>query len=410
MACYRGRAQAGTQLTQSLSGFPEQSVMTIAEFIDGNLEEILCEWESFARTLLPSAEGMSPDELRDHAKQMLQAIAADLRKSQTAEEQLQKSLGKSDNLSAPTAAADHGQGREASGFTVTQLTAEFRALRASVLKLWQQKRGPVTDEVLDDLIRFNEAIDQALFHSVVPFSEHTKKTRDTFLAMLGHDLRAPLSTIAVAAEFLGKPTLRREDVLATSARLKRSAATMTAMVHDLLEYARSQLGGTMPLKIAPQSLRSIAEAALHDCQSAFSDCPFELETSGDLIASVDGNRMQQLLSNLVTNACQYRDRSYRVTLSVEGREHDVLMQVKNRGGTIPESSFKAIFNPLVQLANETVGERPSTSLGLGLHIARLITEAHGGVISLTSSEKHGTVFSVRIPRTPIQQIVDPIGT
>lgn len=372
--------------------------MTLSDFITTHTEEILNEWEAFARTLLPAAAEMSPSDLRDDAQQILRAIALDLETAQTAKEQTRKSKG-SNALSGGSAAAIHGVVREASGFTLAQLIAEYRALRASVLRLWQQQAEPVTQDSINDLTRFNEAIDQALAESIDKYSELSRRTRDTFLAMLGHDLRTPLQNIALAAEYLGGAGAQQDGIVRTSVRLKRSAARMTSMVHDLLEYSRVQLGGKMRVVRTRFNFKDLAEAALLDAGAGHPDCAFELETSGDWTASVDGGRVNQMLTNLLTNAAQYRDEKYSVTLSVMGESDDILIRVKNRGPVIPAEFFEAIFNPLVQLKTAAGdSSRPATSLGLGLHIARSVAVAHDGAISVASTKRNGTVFTVRLPR------------
>lgn len=374
-------------------------MMRLSEFITVHAEAILIDWEAFAGTLLPAAAEMSPPDLRDHAQEILLAIALDLETTQTAREQTRKSKG-SDGPSEGSAASTHGVGREASGFTLIQLAAEYRALRASVLRLWQQQQAePVTQAAIEDLMRFNEAIDQALAESIENYSERARRTRDTFLAMLGHDLRTPLQNITLAAEYLSRPDVQRDGIDRTAVRLQRSAARMTAMVHDLLEYSRVQLGGKMTLVRTRFNFNDLAATALWDARAAYPVCPFDLETSGDLTASVDGGRINQMLTNLLTNAAQYRDKKYSVTLSVMGESDEIHIHVKNRGPVIPAEFFEAIFNPLVQLKTAPGdSSRPSTSLGLGLHIARAVAVAHNGTITVASTHKGGTVFTARLPR------------
>ncbi|MDB5840084.1 MAG: two-component sensor histidine kinase, partial [Herminiimonas sp.] len=132
--------------------------MRLARFITENTQAILTEWDSFAKTLLPAAEGMSTLALRDHAKQILEAIARDIQTEQSPEQQYWKSRGETPSLlGEESAAAIHGTLRQADGFTLLQLTAEFRALRACVLRLWLPLVGQVTDESTADMLRFNEA-------------------------------------------------------------------------------------------------------------------------------------------------------------------------------------------------------------------------------------------------------------
>jgi signal transduction histidine kinase len=376
--------------------------MKLSQFILRHVEQILVAWESFARTQTPSADEMSKAQLRDHAKLILEAIALDLETPQSGRERDQKSKGLAPSTGGEeSAASTHGSLREASGFTLLQLTAEYRALRASVLKLWQQEIGELGAPEVADLIRFNEAIDQALAESVVEYAARAGRSRDTFLAMLGHDLRSPLAAMVSAGDYLLRPEARQGDISVTGARVKRTALMMTGMVNDLLEYARSQLGGTMPMKRSASDLREIAVHALRDANAVHPECAFQLEADGDLQGVFDAVRIQQVITNLLTNAAQYRDRAYSVTLALSGDAEQLQLLVKNRGPVIPPQAFDAIFNPLVQLAqDETQPGRPATSMGLGLFIAKEVANAHGGAISVSSTAKQGTIFTVSIPRHP----------
>jgi signal transduction histidine kinase len=383
--------------------------MRLSQFISTQTEEILAQWDAFALTQQPAAAGMSTEQLRNHARQLLQAIAADLETEQTAQQQRDKSMGAYMAIvpgASDSAASTHGGQREAHGFTLQQLTAEYRAIRASVLRLWQAAHAP-TASSLEDVIRFNEAIDQALAESVVQYAEQAKRTREVFLAVLGHDLRAPLSAIAQASQSLTDPNPR--EVGRTGARIRRNAAAMRVLADDLLEYAHTQLGGK--LHVSPQEqvdLRAVAEASLHDASAVHPDCPYELDAQGDLVGRFDGRRVRQLLVNLLSSAAQYRDRQYRVSLELRGEAGAVVILVRNRGSLIPASHLEAVFNPQVDIAVEPEEAGPAASLSLGLFVARELTRAHDGSIAATSDGKHGTVFSVRLPRHAQEALHDGV--
>lgn len=375
--------------------------MKLSRFIKDNPDLILADWDSFAATLEPASTRMTSKALRDHAQQILLAIALDIDTFQTSAEAVDKSQGLADKDSAPTptAASVHGTLREISGFTLLQLTAEFRALRASVLRMWLSNITEFNKSVTADILRFNEAIDQALAESVVTFSEHANRTRDRFLAILGHDLRAPLFAISMAGTLLERSATNAERNVVTGQHLRRSAATMATMVNDLLEYSRTQLGGRMPMTPSSANMGDIYQAAIHDASAAYPGCIFEVDSTGDMQGNFDSVRLQQVITNLLTNAAQYRTADTPVRLEVRGRHEDVTIAVNNKGPCIPQDALAQVFSALVQLPlNEEQVSRPSTSMGLGLFIARETTLAHGGTINVVSEKISGTTFTVSIPR------------
>lgn len=164
------------------------SDITLADFIVANLEAILQEWEKFAKeTLAPGT--LDTAAARDHAHGILLAIAADLEQPQTPDEQTAKSKGRGPLIPGESEAESHGVAREARGFSINQELAEFRALRASIVRLWTDSLDPAeggnNHHTFDQLQRFNEAIDKVLAESVVAFSaekEQRSRLFDTLLA------------------------------------------------------------------------------------------------------------------------------------------------------------------------------------------------------------------------------------
>jgi signal transduction histidine kinase len=377
--------------------------MRLAAFITENLEAILVEWEAFATSILPSGHTMTSLALRDHAKQILQAIALDIEEGQTDLEQAYKSKGYVRLAdSTNTAAMTHGALRYLSGFDLRQLVAEFRALRASVLRLWL-KGGAGGEDACYQMTRFNEAVDQALAESVAKYAEEVAQSRDTFLAILGHDLRNPLSAIANSSLYLASPGLLPPGAaLDAVRRISASAGKMNAMIRDLLEYTRARLGRSIPISPQAVSMKEICSIALDEIRAVHPERTFNLETSGDLNGRFDSERLQQVLSNLLSNAVQHGAPRQPITLSAHGEGDAISVRVRNFGRSIPSDQLQVIFDPLVQIPHED-GEDvsgASTSLGLGLYIAHEIVAMHGGTLVAESSEKEVTVFIARLPRTP----------
>jgi hypothetical protein len=141
----------------------------LADFIRSEFEPILQDWEEFAKTVL-NAEDLDKTGLRDHAKEMLVAIADDLESHQSDSEQAEKSKGRGPDDSGHSPAEVHGGERHATGFSIMETVSEFRALRASVVSHWTDTHPRLSVEQLKDLTRFHEAIDQAVAESLKQYS------------------------------------------------------------------------------------------------------------------------------------------------------------------------------------------------------------------------------------------------
>lgn len=378
--------------------------MRLSVFINDHMDQILAQWDQHARTLTPAADAMSLKALRNHAEQMLRAVALDIETLQTEGEQRTKSMGGADDPDATSAASEHGTMRHASDFTLMQLNSEFRALRASVLHLWRKHRGAMSESVLDEVVRFNEAIDQALAESILTFSRRADQTRDMFDAILGHDLRGPLSTVTAAGEILTRTDLRPDNAVELGLRVTRAARYMTAMVHDLLEFARTRLGGeTLPVHPQTANLAQVCTEAIEDAAAMHPDSRFELIAGTRLEAWVDADRIHQLLVNLLGNAGQHGTPGRPIQMHVAGDETDAMLCVINEGRQIPEEWLQRIFDPMMRLKpDDDAANGVTAGLGLGLHVAREIALAHGGSIA-ADSDGLRTTFTVRLPRRGPEQ-------
>jgi signal transduction histidine kinase len=368
--------------------------MRLSEFILCNMERILEHWEAFAATRVPAASRMVSLELRDHAEQILNAVVADLETPQTREEQSAKSMGLAPILfqAAQTAAQTHAMLRAKSGFNMVQLASEYRALRASVLRLWMDAGLPA-ELAVDDMIRFNEAIDQSLDEGIAFFSDQVEQSRNLFLGMLSHDLRSPLQTIQMTARYL-QVVNGRADVSKAASRLINSGARMQGLLNDLLDFNRSKLGLGIRVTPTPTDLASLCSEEIDEIRAAHPDHSVELEVAGSCHGLWDGGRIRQLLDNLVTNAINYGAPGTSVRVALVGGEDEVRLTVTN-SGHIDQGTLAQIFEPLKRGTGHD--HTNDFGLGLGLYIASEIAKAHGGRVEVTS-DASSTTFTVHLPR------------
>jgi signal transduction histidine kinase len=293
----------------------------------------------------------------------------------------------------------HAVGRVRSGFDLQAIVAEYRALRASVIRLWRETHPVSQQRDVEDLTRFNESIDQSLAEATRNYSLLVDRSRQMFLAILGHDLRNPLNSMLMSAQALSQTTEPDAASAKMATQISSSATAMARMISDLLDFTAAGLGGVMPLKPAAMDLKRLCQEVVDELHAASPKHLLRFQPHGDLTGEWDSSRLRQMISNLVGNAIQHGIETGPVdfTASAEGRE--VMLTVRNGGPPIPPDALPTIFDPLTRGSSaELEKQRRPGSIGLGLYIAREVITAHGGTIEVRSSVDAGTVFTVRLPR------------
>lgn len=376
------------------------SMTRLSTFIRENTEPILEEWESFARSL-PMGADMDVRALRDHAREMLGVIANDLETTQSAQQQDDKARGQTDaregdQRQARTAAQEHGAGRAEHGFDVGQMVSEFRALRASVIRLWSRslKGSDLTD--LEDLTRFNEAIDQAIAESITRFAQDVSESKERFLAILGHDLRTPLGAVITSSKFMLDNGELEEPNRTLVQRIGTSARRMNQMVLDLLDFTRTRFGDSIPIVPTNTDARKVVHDVIAEVAATYPTVRVHVETSGDLHGAWDADRLAQALTNLIANAVQHGSDKSPIMVVARGGEREIEIAVQNEGPVIPQQDVGQIFRAMKNSGRD--GSRDRRHLGLGLYIVDKIVDAHGGSIDVQSSKQAGTTFTVKLPR------------
>ncbi|SDR54042.1 Signal transduction histidine kinase [Paraburkholderia fungorum] len=371
--------------------------MKLTDFIEADLSGLIDDWTEYALALSQENSRLTEKQLRNSSGEILPAIAADMRAAQNAEQQQAKSRGGAevDDSSFNRIARRHAEDRLSHGFGINDVVAEFRSLRATVLRRWQKTSagGP---SAFEEMIRFNEAIDQVLAESVRHYAYRSEHTRDLFAGVLAHDLRSPLGAILNAGEVL----LRDEGLSLGGARavafVQRGALRMKQMIDDLLVFTRTRLGDALPVTFTPQDMGRICSDAVDEVRASYPDAHIEVRLGNELRGRWDGSRLSQLLVNVLTNAVRYGSGSVVVEAGVSGAK--MTLTVFSEGNPIPEHSLPTLFDPLTR-AGPADRRGTAAGMGLGLYICRCIATAYQGTISVASS-KSGTHFTVSLPCAP----------
>jgi signal transduction histidine kinase len=373
--------------------------MRLATFIRKNQQPIIEHWEIFARTLVPASDDMSPRSLRNHIKEILAFIADDIESSQTGSEEITKSEGKKLKDPEPSAAEIHASLRQAGGFSMDQMVSEFRALRASVIRLWEAQLTEATKLDISDLTRFNESLDQAITEAINYYTKTIDHSRNLFLAILSHDLRNPIGAMKMSAQLtLNIGTLNERQTMLVS-QVIASASRATEIINNLLDLTHARLGSGLQVIKKDMDMAFVSRQLVDEMRAMHPSRTFQLDISGETEGKWDKARIGQVFSNLLGNAVQYGFRDLPIDITIKGEPEAVLVSVHNDGVPIAANAIGSIFDSLTRGGEEnSANDRGSTNLGLGLYITKQIVSAHGGTVGVTSSEKNGTTFTALFPR------------
>jgi sigma-B regulation protein RsbU (phosphoserine phosphatase) len=225
---------------------------------------------------------------------------------------------------------------------------------------------------------------------------------EQMMAIVSHDLRNPLSVIRMSAYILARSGLSSQQEAALE-RLVRSTSRATRLIADLLDFSRGRLGAGLQVVVAGIDLHAMVAEALADIRVAHPGRSIEHRSIGTGACTANGDRLTQLLGNLVANAMAYGapDRPVVVTSSID--RDTFSMSVHNEGPVIPEALLPRLFDPMTR--GEGVAGHVS-SVGLGLFIVREIARAHGGQVEVASTAGDGTTFRANFPRVGKHRGVD----
>lgn len=225
--------------------------------------------------------------------------------------------------------------------------------------------------------------------------ERAVRFSETFVGILGHDLRNPLSGITTATS-LAISRAESDRVSKPLERVLSSAERMSRMIDQILDFTRIRLGRELPLQRTAMDLETVCRLILDELEDATTATELRLDLRGDARGHWDADRLAQLVSNLAGNAVQHRQPGTPVVVTIDGtRPDEVRFEIQNVG-VIPADVLPTIFEPL--RSGSSRKREGASGLGLGLYISQEIAVAHGGAIRVVSDARGGTRFKVELPR------------
>jgi len=369
------------------------SVHRLADTIQANKENVIALWREKVR-VVPAARRLDRPALDHRIAAILDELAEALRQKKD------EPMIKMNHLRP--GAAEHAIERLHQDFNLTEVVAEYNALREVIHGFAEANQirmaGPVNATV-------NRVLDNAVATAVQTFSEtkefEIQRQREEHLSFVVHDLKAPLSALAIAAKILDKSlpvAAKDEHICRMFEILHRNVFRLTALITKVLqETVDIQSGGSgvrFPAKLERREfdLWRLVQELMDDLQplSEMRGTQLKNEIPAGCVVYADPKLLTQVFQNLISNAIDYTQNG-EIVISASSTKQMVQCCVQDTGEGIPEDRIDKIFDKL-----ETAG-RKKGGFGLGLTVAKQIVEAHGGHIEVASKLGSGSTFNIYLP-------------
>jgi signal transduction histidine kinase len=235
--------------------------------------------------------------------------------------------------------------------------------------------------------------EEALRASFASLQEE-RELRERFVSTLAHDLRTPLTATKMSAQLLIRHVDDPVRLQKLAGRIADNIDRADQMILDLLDASRIKAGQKLSLEVERCDLNEVARQTLEELSSIHGD-RFVLQAPSSLEGFWSCSGVRRILENLCSNGVKYGAPHHPVTVSLEREEGQVQLQVHNEGAPIPESELPNLFEPFRRSSAARASQQ--RGWGLGLTLVKGIAEAHGGTVSVRSSQAQGTVFTVTLP-------------
>ncbi len=281
---------------------------------------------------------------------------------------------------------------------------EFRLLGPGEAVTWIQDKGRTLWDARGHAERVvgvsYDITERKTFEMQLLLQKEAEKRRADFeqqlVGIVSHDLKNPLAAILMQVGLALRQGGLDERTLKMMTRIQSSAERAARMVRDLLDFTQARLGGGIPLQLREVDVREIVSQVLEEVRHAFPQRQLTFESKGDTTGTWDGDRLAQVVTNLVQNAVKYSPEGTGIQVHLHERGEEVELSVHNEGSPIPADRLPRLFEPMQRATSQE--DKAGRSVGLGLYIVKHIVEAHRGTVTVSSTLAHGTVFTVRLPR------------
>jgi hypothetical protein len=284
---------------------------------------------------------------------------------------------------------EHGRHRATTAhYTVEQVVHEYIIFHRTIAEFLKSKQG--YNEEVSDVLKY--VIETSILKSVGAFSRSIQEMQEKLVGTIAHDIRNPLAAAQLSLEMIKQDT---EGKWAHKMRdaAERSVRKAISLIEGLMNGITVQAGQGMMLTFEEKNLLHDIKWIYEEAQEVYLNDILLQHKDRPIIGVYDGTAIRRLLENLIGNAVKYGSALLPITITVEDDEQQVSIKVHNHGNTISPEKQQHIFE---FLGRENPEDEKAHSWGMGLTLAQIVAEAHGGKVHLKSTEESGTTFTTTL--------------
>ncbi|MGV0028100.1 sensor histidine kinase [Phormidesmis priestleyi] len=289
-------------------------------------------------------------------------------------------------------------GRERAGYadySMTQLIFEYHILRQVIFRVLEEE-VPLDRRERDIIIN---SIEQAVNDAATQFSETLQDIQELFMVTLTHDLRNPINVVKMGTQLVLRRFERGDTHFDVTARMLSAIDRLDSMIQNLLDASRLRAGQRLKMTFEDCDLEQLVQEVVEDLNFAYQD-RFVMVCEGAIVTHCSRKEIRRVIENIATNAVKYGAPNTPITLTLQQNATAISLTIHNEGMPIAPEAQSILF----QQFRRTTDSEEQTGWGLGLFLAKSLTEAHQGTIEVESAEGKGTSFIIKLPSMPIEAI------
>ena len=284
----------------------------------------------------------------------------------------------------------HGHERAGyADYSMTHLIFEYHLLRQVIFQVLEEE-APLEVRDRDIIIG---SIEQAVNDAATQFSETLRDIQELFMVTLSHDLRNPINVVKMGTQLILRRLERGDTHRDVAARMLAAIDRLDSMIQNLLDASRLRAGQSLKIEFEECDFVMLVQEVVEDLSFAYGE-RFVVVCDSDITSYCSRKEIRRVIENLAINAVKYGAPSTPITLTLQQTETQIGLTIHNEGNPIALDAQSILF----QQFRRTISAEEQTGWGLGLFLAKNITEAHQGTLAVESAEGKGTSFIINLPK------------